>query len=232
MVYGIIKNNKHSYKDFGATIASKSISIPKKIKIKQKVPFMNGEYDFSNIYGDQAYDERLLKYTFNIIGENKIDMNIKLTQILDWLMEGSKGQLYDDAIPGYYFIAECEDTSFDENGKIGTLTANFSAYPFKISNNMEGNDIWDNFNFELDYAIETKFNVNGSLSTDLYNSSIINKTPEVICSSKFEIIKNGITYNFAPGSYKDYRFILNKGNNHMIIKGTGTIEFKFYKEVI
>ena len=73
---GIIKNNKHSYNDFGLKILSKNISNPKKRKIKETVPFMNGAYDFSLLYGEQTYDERELRYTFSLPKMDKVKLNI------------------------------------------------------------------------------------------------------------------------------------------------------------
>ncbi len=51
-MYGISFNDKHSYRDFDITILNtRVIETPSKIKIKETVPFMNGSYDFSNLYG-------------------------------------------------------------------------------------------------------------------------------------------------------------------------------------
>ena len=40
------------------------------------------------------------------------------------------------------------------------------------------------------------------------------------------------TFKFQAGETKDYRFRLKKGENSLKIKGEGTIEFKFRKEVL
>lgn len=228
----IIKNNKGSYKDFGITIKSKSIGNPQKKKIKEEVPFMNGTYDFSSIYGEQAYTERELTYVFNIIGLDKIQLNMRKIQVIEWLMEGGKSPLYDNTIPGFYFLAECEDVSFSEKGRVGELTVKFIAYPFKIANKHEGNDIWDDFNFELDYAQETKFAIEGTSNVSLYNLGAIKVTPEVACSSFMNVIKDGISYTFKPGVIKDWQFTLSKGRNDLNISGKGSIEFIFRKEVL
>ena len=53
-MYGIKKGNKHSFIDFGLTIKSKSIGMPSKNKVKETIPFMNGQYDFSELYGGQT----------------------------------------------------------------------------------------------------------------------------------------------------------------------------------
>lgn len=231
-MFGIIKDNKHSFRDYGLTIASRSIGIPKKNKIKETVPYMNGSYDFSNIYGEQTYSDRVIEYRFNIVGSNKINMNMLKINVLDWLFSGPKTQLYDDTFPDLYFMAECEEANFDENNIDGQLTAKFVAYPFKLSNKNEGDDIWDTFNFELDMVQDTHFTVNGYSSVKITNLGAVGIVPSVKCSSNFEVIKGNTTYLFGSGVTKDWRFKLDKGINTFIIKGTGTIEFIFRKEVL
>src|SRR5690625_5868753 len=73
-MYGIRFNGKHSHKDMGVTLGiERDIGYPEKEKIKVKVPFSNIEYDFSEIYGEQTYTERLLTYTLNILDKNVIN---------------------------------------------------------------------------------------------------------------------------------------------------------------
>ena len=79
---------------------------------------MNGSYDFSLLYGEQTYSERQLEYTFNLNERNKIAMNIKKIQVLEWLNDGGKQPLFDDTIPGFYFLAEVEDDDFSEEGRM------------------------------------------------------------------------------------------------------------------
>lgn len=229
---GITKGNKHSYNDFGVTIKSKKIGNPKKNKIKESVPFMHGSYDFSLLYGEQSYSERELKYVFNIISTTKQSLNLKKIRLQNWLLEGGQQKIYDDTIPGYYFLAECTDTDFSENGNIGELTATFTAYPFKICEKEEGNLLWDEFNFELDILQDNKFEVNGTKNVTLYNVGAKESIPMIICSNDMDIIKNGTTYKLKAGQSKDYRFSLDIGENKLTINGTGTIEVKFIKELI
>ena len=229
---GITYKNKHSYKDFGLTIKSKDISPPKKVKNKSTVPYMNGAYDFSGIYGEQTYEERTLEYIFNLNCRSKIELNSKKIKVLDWLLNSFKDNLSDDTIPGYFFSAECEEVDFKEDGINAEISVTFMAYPFKFNLYQEGNIPWDDFNFELDYIQETKFNVSGSKAINVINSGSKRISPTVICSSEFYVIKGDTTYKFNVGSTKDWRFTLDKGNNNLILKGTGNIEFVFRKEVL
>ena len=232
-VCGIIKNNKHSYNDFGLKILSRELNPPSKKKIKETLPFMNGSYDFSLLCGENVYEERTIKYVFDFRYKDKIDFFNKKIAITDWLLNSCKEPLYDDLIPGYYFIAECDDSILFDEGYIDCeVTVTFNAYPFKISTLQEGHDIWDDLNFELDMFQETKFEIENIKNIQLYNNGAVGINPIVICSSNMEIIKDTTIYKFTSGETKSWRFKLDKGLNNLIIKGNGRIEFKWYKEVL
>src|SRR5690625_568721 len=237
-MYGIEFNGKHSYRDFGITISEKDIGYPDKEKIKVKVPFSNIEYDFSELYGEQTYTPRPLSFTLNVLDKNKKNttetINMLETKLTNWLMNSSgKQKLYDDSMPGYYYLAEVEGgLNFDELWNHGTLTVEFTAYPFMIAELHEGNDLWDPFNFELDVAQITDFEVNGSLDVVLYNAGTPSVSPEIEASAPMEIIKDGVTYNVSSGTTKSDDFRLQSGENDLMIKGNGTIKFRLYKELI
>lgn len=237
-MYGITFNGKHSYRDFGVTIAEKNIGYPEKQKIKVQVPFSNIEYDFSELYGEQTYTPRKLTYMFNVaeIGKRNTTerINILETQLSNWLMVGGgKQKLYDDTMPGYYYLAEVEgELNFDELWNLGRLTVVFTAYPFMIAELPEGHDIWDEFNFELDVAQVTDFEVNGSLDVTLYNVGTPDLVPEIESSSSMQIFKNGVIFDVPSGKSKSDDFRLKPGENELTITGNGTIKFTFYKELI
>jgi len=237
-MYGFRFNGKHTFDDFGITIAEKDIGYPEKEKIKVKVPFSNVEYDFSEIYGDQTYTERPISFTLNVLDKHVLNdtqrINAIETSLANWLMNSSGKQgLYDDAIPGYYYLAEVESgMSFDELWNYGTLTVKFTAYPFMISELQEGNDLWDTFNFELDVFQVTEFNVNGTLDVILYNVGTPGLSPKIEASASMEIIKDGITYNVPSGTTESEDFRLKSGENHLTVNGNGTIKFTFFKELI
>lgn len=237
-MYGIFFNGKHSYNDLGVTIADKDIGYPEKEKIKVKVPFSNVEYDFSSLYGDQTFTTRPLSYTFNVLDKHRnldtVQVNLIETKLSNWLMGTvGKQKLHDDSVPGYYYLAEVEGgLSFEELWNYGTLTVEFTAYPFMIAELHEGNDLWDPFNFELDVAQVTDFTVNGSLDVTLYNAGTPSVTPAIEASATMDIIKDGVTYKIPSGKTKSDDFKLSSGENELTIKGNGTIKFTFYKELI
>lgn len=231
-MFGITFRGKHSYRDFNLRVKSREINPPSKIKIKDSVPFMQGAYDFSGLYGDQTYEERIIRYTFDISEKDGIRLNVIKMQVMDWLLNSYKERLEDDFIPGYHFMAECENVSIKERSPIIEITATFIVYPFMIGNYDEGNVLWDEFNFETDYMQDVKFDVAGTKEIKLYNPSARSITPTVICSAPMDVIKNNTIYKFNAGITRDWRFVLDIGESNLILKGNGNIEFLFRKEVL
>lgn len=232
---GITFDGKHSYRDFGLKIVDRIIGNPRKIKKKERIPYSNQVYDFSGLYGGQEYEERQLTYVFNIRDYQKIGLENKKTEIVNWIMRPfQKVKLIDDYFPGYYFMAEAEnEPSFNEGRFNGQLTITFTAYPFRISELEEGHDIWDEFNFLLDVAQETTFEVSGTLDTTLYNVGIKKSVyPIIEASSPMEIKKGGIIYQINAGTTQSYDFALSHRENKITITGNGTISFHFRKELI
>ena len=233
-MYGITFNNKHSFRDFNIKVLNtREIKTPSKRKILETIPFFNGDYDFSNLYGGTTYDNRQLVYEFIVRSSNQQQLEYKRMNIENWLMgTNEKTKLIDDNTPNFYYLAECIDLDFEDMYVNGTIKATFDAYPFRIGANYEGNNLWDSFNFELDVLQDSKFDISGSKNISIYNASATNIIPSVICSSSMEVIKGNTTYKFNSGTSKDYRFELSIGENNMTVKGNGTIEFKFRKEVL
>lgn len=229
--YGILFKDKHSYKDFGISIKSKEIGIPTVNYVKDSVPFMQGEYDFTALYGDVPYGERVITYVFDIMDYSKEKMNYLKIAIVNWLKGSEKDILRDDAIRGYYFLAQASEHSFKEDGLIGELTIKFTCYPFKIGNEKEGEVLWDDFCFLTDVLQETKFYIEGYKKIKLYSISSRNIIPTIICDSDMKLRKKGIEYIIEKGTHKDNRFYLEQENEIEII-GTGTIQFDFKREVL
>lgn len=232
MGYGITFNGKHSFDDLGLLTFSKEIGTPSKNKIKDSVPFMNGSYDFSNIYNGSTYSERELTFVFKTSGGSRTDAVRMVVE--NWLM-GTDGQveLIEDDLKSYYYLAECIDLSFEEFNSFGKLIATFTAYPFKIGVALEGSKIlWDEFCFDTDALQETEFEVSGTKEVVITNLGIVNVTPIIECDSVFKLIKDNNEYTFSQGETKDYRLELSPGANAIVIKGNGNISIKFRKEII
>lgn len=232
MILGIKYIDKHSYKDLGLILIRKNIDNPKKIKTLETVPGQNGSYDFSEIFGDQTYEERSLEYVFSGKATTRYELNLLRTELTNFFMNAGKEKLYDDDLVGWYFLAECIDMDFEMHQTDFEITLKFKAYPFMLKKNFEGADIWDEFNFILDYAQTTQYNVIGSKDIILYNNGSCNVVPTILTTSKFELTINNEIYKISPGETRDFRIILKKGENIVNLKGSGKIEFIFRMELI
>lgn len=236
---GITLHGKHSYRDFGALLKSKTIGVPSTIKITETVPYMQGVYDFTGLYGEQTYDERALEYEFDLVAKNKWsdpkkELRMRSMEFINWIKSSSKSELIDDDYPGFYFLAEAQgEIDIDDSDiYVFTIKVKFTAYGLMIKKDYEGQTKWDSFCFLSDVMQQTKFEIKGAREILLYNVGIRSITPKIICDSEFILNMDNCQYKLKAGTTKDYRFSLKKGVNKIDILGTGNIEFLFKFEVL
>ena len=205
-----------------AKVFTHEIGYPKKVKLLKDVPFSNVEYDFSTIYGEQTYNNRLVKYTINVVHKDTLEnigMHKVANDIIDWVLSSDTMQpLFDEQDPDYHFLGEVRDEPvLTDSFNFGKLAITFDCYPYRIKNLAEGNDIWDSFEFDSDIAQEVKYDVAGSRSINLINLSDH--------ALEYKVVTTGnVTYT-GPS-------MMEKGDNALAFTGTGTAEVIWYKEVI
>lgn len=235
MISQFIFNNLKSFDDFELIISEVTIGNPSVNVISQTVPFMHGQYDFSSIYGGQSYSNRQIKmilFVDHLVDYSRTRLNIMYDKIINWLFQSEMSTLKIDYVEHTFqgrVISISEKQRFIDTESIEVT---FDCYPFRISEYEEGHDIWDIFNFELDYAQQTQFNVSVSLSVKIYNPSATKISPVVECSSPMSVTLNNIKYQFLQGISRDHRFKFDIGENNLLIEGNGNIKFAFRKEVI
>lgn len=228
-------NNLKSFDDFELKTKSIEVSYPTPKVIKESVPFQNGEYDFTELYGETTYENRSIKVTFQYDGfkaATRTRLNSFYTKVINWLYNSGENELIIDYEIGVFKGRVVNVSSIEILSGLGEITVEFDCYPFRTFKYTEGDIPWDDFNFELDCFQETKFDVIGSKTINMINTGSRRITPTVICSGSFNIVKDSITYKFNPGTTTDWRFLLDKGSNNLILNGTGNIEFVFRKEIL
>ena len=128
----IIYNGRNSLLDFGLTIASKEFIEPEIKEIRDTVPYMDGDYDFTMISGKPHYGNRQIIVVFNIEAENYGTLFQKRTEIVKWLLSKRGGELKFDYIKGWQF----ENVSAQMGGFVrksfncAELTVTFTAAPY------------------------------------------------------------------------------------------------------
>lgn len=231
--YGFETLGQHTT-DFGLFCVDHSIGFPTKKKTLVQVPFSNDIYDFSNVYGGQTFTTRPLSFKFLFYGKEKDDMYRVWTKVANWLMSGyTKLPLYDDKMKRYYYLAEVSEIQdFEDAFDEGYLTIDFECYPFRVYQLKEGNDIWDSFDFELDIAQTTTFNISGKQEVTLYNLGVSSIKPTIKTSSPMTIVQGSNQFEVPQGVSSSTRFRLLSGENRFSIQGNGSISFEWYKELI
>lgn len=234
--YGI-EFNGHRSNDFGLDVQAKAVGMPEKNKITQAVPFSNTVLDISDLYGGQTYKERTVKITFIVrdgVNQSKERLYSLWTQVVNWLMApGQKVKLKDDIMHNYYYLGEVQkEPSWDEMRAYGKLSVEFTCYPFRIDELEEGNDIWDDFNFELDIAQNIKFNIAGSRIITLFNMGATAISPAIVATAPFAIEMGGQRFTLNAGTYSSPDFMLPVGEVTLTVTGTGKLSFNWHKELI
>ena len=234
--YGIIFDGQRS-NDFGLDVADKDVGMPTKKKIIQELPYSNHVLDLSEIYGNQQYEERTYEMTFIVRDAedwSKDRLYTMWTKTVNWLMNPShKVKLVDDIMSNYYYLAEVQkEPDWEEFRSYGKLKVEFTCYPFRIAELAEGNDIWDDFNFELDIAQNTDYEINGSRTITLFNVGSNSVAPQLISTANFIITMNGQQFTLGAGTYDSPDFMLQIGENTLTVAGTGKLSFVWHKELI
>lgn len=221
-------------KEFGMSLKERLAPTPEEKTITEEVPFMQGVYDFSDLLGERIFKNRTLSYRFEVYQRDYQHRKVNEIVLKNWLMKRGIQPLYDDHDRGYYYLAKCTNVDIEDDHQGGRLIINitFDAAPFMKSSLEEGNDIWDLFNFEIDYAQDVEYTVNGRLDISLLNVGSIGVVPTITAGSQMTIVKDSMTYKVPVGESKSESFRLEIGENQLSITGNGTIKFTFYKELI
>lgn len=205
-----------------AKVFSHEIGYPKKVKLIKDVPFSNVEYDFSTIYGEQTYDNRLVKYKINAVHKGSLEnigMHKVANQIVDWVLSSDTMKpLFDDQDPDYHFLGEVRtEPELTDSFDFGELSITFDCYPYRIKNIAEGNDVWDTFHFDTDIAQDVKYDIKDALTVTLINPSDH--------AVEYKVETTGTVTYKGPD-------LMGKGYNTFVFTGTGTAEVIWYREVI
>ncbi len=216
----LIIGDKNSYDDFGASVAERKITKPKKKSIKETVPFTNAVYDFSNINGEIYWEEAILEYVFEIIADSAEELEEKKQPFVSWVMNVMKEKLYDPFIPDYHYIATFDDINCDDSEiEKSTITVKFTAYPYMIS----------------DYRRTVSYPMSETESTVRFTSNASHRiTPTIFADVECIIKKGNSSFGIPAGEITDEKFMIYPGENTLTIRtvsGSGTLKIEFYEEV-
>lgn len=221
MIDQLTIGNTYSYDDFEASVKERTISAPKKKIIKETVPFSNETYDFSEINGEIYWEERTLKYVFEIMANSPEELEEKKQPFLSWVMNVSNEEIHDPFITEYHFIGTFNDIEINDSEiEKSTITVTFTAYPYMLSNTKR---------MGIYYLSEHEQVIT------IINNSSHRITPTFISDVEFRVVKGNTSYAIPEGEITDTKFMLAPGMNTLKISCPvdciGTLKIEFHEEV-
>lgn len=230
--YGFEFNGHHSSDFELVVLAEKTVTMPSKRKSQLQLPYRTGYIDLSNLYGLNTYDERTVTFPCRLpYGQENLSlMNIKLTELMNWLMKPTgKILLKDDAMPGYAFLAEVQTApTIEEGWNFCKVTIVFQCYAYRLKHCYD--DVWDTFCFDLDAASNIEADVKGHESILLINTGQNCAKLTINCSSAMSASVNDHVFALKAGDNVNPYLELMPGENTVNLEGTGHVRFDWTEE--
>lgn len=217
-------SDKYSYDDFGASVSQRETEYPEKKSIRETVPFSNITYDFSAINGEVYWQERTLKYVFELTANSPEELEDAKTEFANWIMNVFEENIHDPFIPDYHFVGTFEKiaTEDDEGLDKTTLTVTFKAYPFKIANNPKHYD--------------AKITAHGSASVAVRNDSAHRVMPTIESDQPIIFVIGNSRYAIPAGKTEDATLTFERGLTSFIIENGNdsecSVAISFCEEVL
>jgi len=207
---------------------------PSEKTITETIPYSQGVLDFSMPGDDRFFDNRDVTYQIKKINKDYADRKISENMLKNELMPLGIRVIKDPHDNGLHWLGKCKSVSVSDDTEGRTLTATvvFDCYPFAISDNPEGSDIWDEVLFPDWIFQNTSYTVDGTRSINLVNIGAHTVDVEIIVTGSVTVTSAFGSMDLTTSTYTDTPLAISRGDNALTLKGNGTIEFKFYKEVM
>ena len=207
---GIKFGNYHSYDDFSLILSAKTIGTPSPKTETIDIPGGDGVLDLSDFFGEVKYNNRNLSFDFSTIVPQAEFMN--LFSAVQNALHGQKMQIILDDDSEWYYVGRVTVSEWKADKNIGKLTIDCDCEPYKIKL------------AETVVAVE----VSGETTAILPNS---NKTvvPTIDITGEISLTYGTNFYTLSAGRYDLPAVRLEKGENTVLLSGTGTATFT-YKE--
>lgn len=194
-----------SLDDFGASVAERRISPPKKKSIKETVPYSNTTYDFSKINGELYWEERTLEYVLELLAVSAEELEEKMQPLRAWLMNVHEAELHDPFIQNYHFLATYEDMEIDDSEiEKATITVTFTAYPYMIA--------------DVKRICIYNLKANVAQTVKIINRSSHRIVPTFKCDAEFTVLMGNTSYGIPAGETTDASFMLEPDANTLTLQ--------------
>ncbi len=154
---------KCSYTDFGLILTGQNIGVPKAKTYTVDIEGMDGSLDLSEFFGEIKYENRTLKFTFEVI-EKILDWQLRMS-IISSFLHGQKMKIEVWSDPDFYYIGRCAVDEYSSSSRLGKIVISCDVEPYKYKQNIT--------TFHLISGTNTVNNSRMTAFADLMNESEI-----------------------------------------------------------
>lgn len=200
-----------SYENLKLILTSKTIGSPAPKYETIDVPGADGIIDYTEYFGDVKYNNRNLQFDFTVI-DGPSEFLTTYSRLLN-LFNGKKMRVSLSDDPNYYYIGRVSVNEWRSDRRIGSVTINVDAEPYKYKN-----------------AITTMAeSVTGTKIISCQNSrkQVI---PKITASAEVTVKFGTYSRTFGPGSITDDNIVFVSGPNVLTItptSGTAVITIEY-----
>lgn len=97
---------KHSH-SLGMLMSDYEFPTPKIREVKETIPFMDGSYDFSFLYGKPKFEDRQISFEMTVFSNNYQDRSVIITDVKKWLYGKPISPLRCDVYENLEFYVKC-----------------------------------------------------------------------------------------------------------------------------
>ena len=177
-----IQINDFNSVDEGLLLVERDAPLPEEKAVIEDIPYMQGVLDFSMLLGERVFNNRTLSFEFvsrklDYVQRKRLENKVKRLIGLN-----GESRIYDTHNPGFYWLGKCTSIEAVDNAQFNKLNfyIEFEVYPFMIRDKYYFDDVWDDFNFDIDVACYTKFEIDGTRTITLYNAGDTTVRPKII----------------------------------------------------
>lgn len=205
---GVTFGNYHSYNDFSLILSSKEIGTPSPKTETIDIPGGDGVIDLTDFFGEVKYNNRKLSFEFSTIVPQSEFMNL-FSEVQNAL-HGQKMQIILDDDSEWYYVGRVTVSEWKADKNIGKLTIDCDCEPYKT---------------KLEKTV-VFVEVSGERTVILPNS---NKTvvPTIDITGEISLTYGTNFYTLSAGRYDLPAVRLAKGDNTILLSGTGTASFTY-----
>lgn len=209
MLNDVLFNDKSAYQDWNIVLTKTDIGLPKIKTSTVEIKGADGILDLSEVLtGDVIYGNRDIKLTFSMM--NLEDYHTLISEISNYI-HGRKLNIRFTMDEEYYYVGRCQISQWECNKNIGKIVVNISAEPFK-------------YRF---YETVVIVKLLGDEQVIHLQNDRMRISPTVTASGNVTLKYNGTTRTLQEGKQQVIDFVLNEGDNVVVLNGDGDVKITY-----